>query len=295
MALIQKEPRKLSLYYSPCPNDTFMFDAMIHHKIDTEGLEFEVYYEDIEKLNQGALQGTPDMTKLSTKTISLVLDKYRILNSGAAIGFGVGPLLLAKEIVPNWKENIFNYKIGIPGVNTTANFLLDYAFPENIEPGLPKKIKIEMVFYEIETALLNRKIDLGLVIHESRFTYEKRGLKKLLDLGSYWEEKTGLPIPLAGIVVRKTIPYPIQIRLDRVLKRSIEYAFTNPQSSLAYIRAHSQEMEDEVIQKHIHLYVNELSLDLGLQGRNAFLTLFKYFNSELIREEIFLEKNPSKP
>jgi len=259
-----------------------MFDAMIHHKIDTEGLEFQVSYQDIETLNQEALKSSPDITKLSTKALSLVLKEYRVLNTGAALGFGVGPLLLAKSPIENWKEKIDQFKIGIPGELTTANFLLDYAFPQ-------KKNKIQMVFSSIEEAIVNHTIDLGLVIHESRFTYSQKGLYSLLDLGSYWEEKTGLPIPLAGIVVRRSLGEEVQWKINRVLRRSIEFAFANPSSSLEYVQSHSQEMEADIVQKHINLYVNDFSLDLGEKGKNAFLILLKTMDENYLENQVFIQ------
>ena len=271
----------LSLSFSPCPNDTFMFDALIHHKVDTEGLEFEVRFEDIETLNRNALAGEPDITKLSTKALSLVLDKYLILNSGAALGFGVGPLLLSKMDLPHWKNHIKDYHFGIPGALTTANFLLDFAFPG------PKK-KTEMVFSEIENNLLNDTIDIGLVIHESRFTYQQKGLHKLLDLGNFWEEKTGLPIPLAAIAIKKTLSKEIQLKVERVLRKSIEFAFSYPDSSLSFIRSLSQDMDATVVKKHIDLYVNDYSIQLGDLGKSAILKLFQSFNPQLGEEGLFL-------
>jgi 1,4-dihydroxy-6-naphthoate synthase len=271
----------LKLSFSPCPNDTFMFDAMIHHKIDTEGLRFEVQYQDIETLNQEALKGIPDISKLSTKAISLVLDQYRILSSGAALGFGVGPLLLSKSPIANWEHKIKDLTFGIPGRLTTANFLLDFAFPEN-------KTKVELLFSEIEENLLNETIDIGLVIHETRFTYQKKGLCKLLDLGAYWEEKTHLPIPLAAIVANRNLPYETQKKVERVLHRSISFAFQNPDSSLEYTQSHSQEMEPEIVKSHINLYVNQYSLNLGSMGKEALLTLLKTIHPALKQEGIFL-------
>jgi 1,4-dihydroxy-6-naphthoate synthase len=258
-----------------------MFDALIHHKVDTEGLEFEVHYEDIETLNLSALEGQPDITKLSTKALSLVLESYSILNSGAALGFGVGPLLLSRSEIPDWEQKMETFRIGIPGQLTTANFLLDFAFPV-------KKHKTELVFSEIEDSILQSKIDIGLVIHESRFTYRKKGLHKLLDLGTYWEEKTGLPIPLAAIAVKKSLPPNIKLKVDRVLKRSIEFAFAYPESSMDFVRSLSQDMDEDVVKKHIGLYVNSFSLDLGALGKSALVKLFNSFNPELNREDVFL-------
>ncbi len=273
--------KPLQLSFSPCPNDTFMFDAMIHHKVDTEGLEFDVRFEDIETLNLSAVNGIPDITKLSTKALSQVLDQYRVINSGAALGFGVGPLLLSREPLPGWEDRISNFRFGIPGKLTTANFLLDFAFPV-------KKSKTEMIFSEIEDALLSGKIDIGLVIHESRFTYQKKGLNKLLDLGAYWEEKTGLPIPLAAIVVKRGLVREVQQKIDRVLRRSIEYAFLNPESSLSFVQSHSQEMDADIVKRHIDLYVNDFSIDLGDLGKSSLIRLLKNFIPYLDEETLFV-------
>jgi len=273
----------LKLSFSPCPNDTFMFDALIHHKVDTEGLEFEVHYEDIETLNQNALAGNPDITKLSTKALSLVLDHYIILNSGAALGFGVGPLLLSKTEIPDWENSIPSFLFGIPGKLTTANFLLDFAFPQ-------EKKKKEILFSEIENSLIDQTIDIGLVIHESRFTYQKKGLHKLLDLGTYWEENTGLPIPLAAIAVKRSLPKETSLKIDRVLRRSISFAFENPDSSMDFIRSLSQEMDPDVVKSHVALYVNDYSLDLGPAGKSAILKLFQTFNPHMKEANLFLMK-----
>lgn len=258
---------KIKLSFSPCPNDTFMFDALIHHKVDTEGLEFDVSYDDIETLNKKAFNGDSDMTKLSTSALAHLLDRYIILNSGSALGFGVGPLLVSTRPYENIQEEIASLKIGIPGKFTTANFLLSLAYPKAVNRGV-------LLFSEIEGALISGKIDLGLLIHENRFTYADKGLHKIADLGEFWQERTGLPIPLAGIVVKREFPADQIEKLDRVLNRSIQFAFDNPKSGLEFIRSNAQEMDEEVMYKHIDLYVNKYSLDLGEEGRNAFEYLF---------------------
>jgi 1,4-dihydroxy-6-naphthoate synthase len=259
---------KITLGFSPCPNDTFIFDALIHHKIDTEGLEFEVFYEDVETLNQKAFRGDLDITKLSYHAFAYVADKYVLLDSGSALGFGVGPMLISKrEIsVDDLKANP-NLKIGIPGKYTTANFLLGLAFPEATN-------KQELVFSDIQDALLEDRIDVGLIIHENRFTYQDKGLKKILDLGDYWEQQTGCAIPLGGIVANRNLPVDVQHKINRVLRRSVEFAFANPKSGLEFIRSHAQEMSEEVMYKHIELYVNQYSVDLGTEGRKAIKLLF---------------------
>lgn len=263
---------KLTLGFSPCPNDTFIFDALIHHKIDTEGLDFEVLFEDVETLNQKALKGELDVTKLSFHAFAYVLDKYALLDSGSALGFGVGPLLICKKeniekVTEKLKAQSSNLKVGIPGKYTTANFLLSVAFPQ-------LQNKQIMVFSEIEDALLNDEIDLGLIIHENRFTYQDKGLHKVIDLGSYWEEKTGCAIPLGGIVINRKLPQEIQEKVNRLIRKSVEFAFENPKSGVDFIRSHAQEMDEAVMYKHIELYVNQYSVDLGLEGRKAIDMLF---------------------
>ena len=267
---------KLTIGFSPCPNDTFIFDALIHHKIDTEGLEFEVFYDDVETLNQSAFNGELDITKLSYHAFAYAADKYILLDAGSALGFGVGPLLISDlEIsISDLKKNEIRTASGarapviaIPGKYTTANFLLSLALPEAVN-------KREIVFSDIENAVLDGRVDAGLIIHENRFTYQDKGLRKILDLGDYWEKLTGCPIPLGGIVVNRNLPLKIQHKLNRILQRSVEFAFANPKSGLEYIRSHAQEMSEEVMYKHIDLYVNKFSVDLGVEGKKAVKLLF---------------------
>ncbi len=268
---------KLTLGFSPCPNDTFIFDALIHHKIDTEGLEFEVFYDDVETLNQKAFRGELDITKLSYHAFAYVANQYVLLDAGSALGFGVGPLLISDiEIsisdleegkIVNRNSEIVNPLIGIPGKYTTANFLLGLAFPEATN-------KVELVFSDIEDAVLEGRVDVGLIIHENRFTYQDKGLKKIMDLGDFWEKQTGCAIPLGGIVANRNLPGDIQHKINRVLRKSVEFAFANPKSGLEFIRQHAQEMSEEVMYKHIELYVNKYSVDLGEEGRKAIKLLF---------------------
>ncbi|WP_343531145.1 1,4-dihydroxy-6-naphthoate synthase [Pedobacter sp.] len=263
---------ELTLGFSPCPNDTFIFDALIHSKIDTEGLSFKVFFDDVETLNQKALRGELDITKLSFHAFAYVAEQYALLDAGSALGFGVGPLLICKKenaerIESQLKNGSFELKTGIPGKYTTANFLLGVAYPQLTN-------KQEMVFSEIEDALLNDEIDLGLIIHENRFTYQAKGLHKVIDLGAYWEEFSGCAIPLGGIVVNRNLPLDIQEKVNRLVRKSVEYAFENPKSGIEFIREHAQAMEEEVMYKHIELYVNQYSVDLGTEGRKAVDTLF---------------------
>jgi len=264
---------KLTLGFSPCPNDTFIFDALIHHKIDTEGLEFEVYYDDVETLNQKALRGELNITKLSFHAFAYVANQYALLDAGSALGFGVGPLLISKkdfdgDTAAQLQAPNSELKIGIPGKYTTANFLLGIAYPE-------LQNKQELVFSEIESALLEEKIDLGLIIHENRFTYQDKGLNKIVDLGDYWEKLTGCAIPLGGIVINRNLDRDVQLKVNRLIRQSVEYAFAHPKSSIDFIREHAQAMEESVMYKHIELYVNKYSINLGEEGRKAVDTLFK--------------------
>lgn len=261
---------KLTLGFSPCPNDTFIFDALIHKKIDTAGLDFDVVYEDVETLNQMAFENRLDITKLSFHAFAFALKNYALLDSGSALGHGVGPLLITKnphvsqEYVPAHSKEL---TVGIPGEYTTANFLLNLAFPTLQQKEL-------LLFSTIENAVLHESVDLGLIIHESRFTYQAKGLHKVIDLGNFWEKESGLPIPLGGIVANRRLDTEVQHLVSDLIKRSIEFAFENPQSSLEFIKSQSQEMEEDVIFKHIDLYVNDYSLSLGEKGREAVIELF---------------------
>lgn len=261
---------KLTLGFSPCPNDTFIFDALIHHKIDTEGLEFEVSYDDVETLNQKAMRGALDITKLSFHAFAYVANQYALLDAGSALGFGVGPLLISKKHFEDSELQTPNSElgIGIPGKYTTANFLLGIAYPH-------LQNKQELVFSEIESALLNDQIDLGLIIHENRFTYQDKGLTKIVDLGDYWEKLTGCAIPLGGIVINRNLDREVQLKVNRLIRQSVEFAFAHPKSGIDFIRQHAQAMEESVMYKHIELYVNKYSINLGEEGRKAVDTLFK--------------------
>lgn len=279
---------KLKLGFSPCPNDTFIFDALIHHKIDTEGLEFEVYFDDVETLNQKALAAELDITKLSFHAYAYVHEKYVLLDAGSALGFGVGPLLICKnqEIANNLDPELI---VGIPGVYTTANFLLGIAYPQLGN----KKV---LVFSDIESSLIDNTIDIGLIIHENRFTYQEKGLHKIMDLGSYWETLTGCAIPLGGIVVNRSLDIETQHKVNRLIRKSVEYAFENPKSGLEFIKSHAQEMSEEVMYKHIDLYVNDYSIELGSEGRKAIDVMFKMAEEKgiisPIKKDIFLNPLP---
>ncbi len=257
---------ELRLGFSTCPNDTFIFDALVHHKIDTEGLNFEILLADVEELNKAAFEHQIDITKLSYHAYAYVSNNYTLLDSGSALGNNNGPLLISKfKIYP---DEIDDLNIAIPGKYTTANLLLSIAYPN----ALYKK---EYLFSDIEEAVLSNEVDAGLIIHENRFTYESKGLLKIMDLGEFWEDKTNLPIPLGGIVVNKKLAMDIQLKINRLIRKSIEYAYENPESSLGFIKQYAQEMNPEVMRKHIALYVNEYSLDLGEKGKSAIAILYK--------------------
>jgi 1,4-dihydroxy-6-naphthoate synthase len=241
---------------------------MLHGKIDTEGITFIPVIEDVESLNQKALQQALAITKLSYHAFAHLVDKYILLDAGSALGFGVGPLLISKNKIEHIEDKIANLKIGIPGKLTTANFLLNIAFPQAQQ-------KVEMVFSEIENALINEEIDLGLIIHENRFTYAAKGLHKVIDLGSFWEQKTGSAIPLGGIVMSRKYDKETLDKVNRIMARSVEFAMKNPLSSAEFVKQHAQEMEESVMVQHIQLYVNKYSLNLGVEGRKAVSTLLE--------------------
>lgn len=278
---MNQSTNQLTIGFSPCPNDCFIFDALIHGKIDTEGLQFEVVMGDVEALNQKAFRGELDITKLSYNAYAYLTKHYQLLDAGSALGNNCGPILISKsELVVSDST-----KIAIPGKYTTANFLLSLAFPE-------AKNKIELLFSDIEDAVLTGKVDAGLIIHENRFTYEQKGLKKIIDFGEYWETLANAPIPLGGIVIKRNFPTDLKQKVNRVLRKSVEYAFANPKSSLNFVKAHAQEMSEEVIYKHIGLYVNDYSIDLGTEGKRAIKLLFDKAQElgviNKIEEEIFL-------
>ncbi len=255
-----------TLGFSPCPNDCFIFDALVHKKIDTQGIDFEVVMEDVEALNNRAFRQELDVTKLSYHAFAYINDVYALLNSGSALGFNCGPLLVRHR-----EFDIADHvgiSVAIPGKNTTANFLLSLAYPQVTH-------KVEMLFSDIEQAVIDGKVDAGLLIHENRFTYESKGLKKIADLGEFWESLIHAPIPLGGIVVKRSIDKPVQATIDKLIRQSVEYAFANPESSMPYVEAHAQEMSRDVMKKHIGLYVNSFSVDLGPTGKAAVLTMFE--------------------
>lgn len=253
--------KTLRLSISPCPNDTFMFDAIVNGRIDCEGLSFEVEYHDIEELNHGVEALGPDISKISCAVLPAIKQHYSLLDSGAALGRGNGPLLVRRKGDKGAIKHLL-----VPGVHTTANALVGRLFPQ-IEYREP------MLFSKIAEAVERGDADGGVLIHEGRFVYERRNLELVADLGVEWERQTDLPLPLGGIVIKRELGDEMRSRVEQVLRRSIEYAFDNPSLSRDYIKAHAQEMEDDVIEKHIALFVNDFSLSLGEQGRRVICTL----------------------
>jgi 1,4-dihydroxy-6-naphthoate synthase len=258
----------LTLGFSPCPNDTFIFDALVNRKIDTEGLDFDVRLEDVETLNQWAMQGRLDISKISYGVLPLVLDRYELLDAGGALGKGVGPLLIARHPIP--LDDISECRIAIPGQRTTAHLLFSLAFPE-------ARHKEFMIFSAIEDAVLAGKVDCGVIIHENRFTYQHKGLTKLLDLGEFWEKETGSPIPLGGIVLRRGQDPALAVKINTLIRKSLEYAFSHYPDLPDYVRDHAQEMDQQVMRQHIDLYVNNYSLSLGHDGEKAIQNLLQTY------------------
>jgi 1,4-dihydroxy-6-naphthoate synthase len=256
---------QLSLAFSPCPNDTFIFDALVNQKIDTEGFEFSVVMEDVETLNLRALSHQYDISKISYGVYPQLLESYSILNSGSALGKGVGPLLISGSIE---KELSLEDVVAVPGENTTAHFLFSRLFPQH-------KSKVFIRYNEIEDFVLQKK-GLGVIIHENRFTYREKGLHLIKDLGQYWEQETALPIPLGGIVIKREIEKRVQQKVDKLIQLSIQNAFKEYPAFGDYIRCNAQEMNDEIIRKHIDLYVNHYSLNLASDGKNAILEMLRF-------------------
>jgi 1,4-dihydroxy-6-naphthoate synthase len=268
---------KLTLGFSPCPNDTFIFDAMVHGRVDTEGLQFDYFLADVEELNRRAFEGKVDITKMSYHAYAYAAQSYLILDSGSALGRKNGPLLISKKDLG--KEDIEKASVAIPGKYTTANLLFSIAWPR----ALNKK---EYVFSEIEDALLNEEVDAGLIIHETRFTYQKKGLRKIEDMGEFWEGLTGMPVPLGAIVINRNISSDVALKVNRVLKRSLEYAIGDSGSAYEFVARNAQEMDRGVMKEHIRLYVNEFTADLGAEGREAVEKLFSIAGKEKVIPEM---------
>jgi len=260
-----------TLGFSPCPNDTFIFDALVNHKIDTEGIEVNAVLEDVETLNRWALAGKLDITKLSFPAFFQSLNDYILLDSGSALGKGVGPLLITKNKNQLTESEVNHATVALPGKNTTANLLFSFAYPQAVK-------KQFVIFSGIEDAVLSSKTDLGVIIHENRFTYQQKGLNKVIDLGEYWETKMNAPIPLGGIAIKRTIEPAQAKRINKLIRKSLDYAFAHYPFITDYVKEHSQEMSEDVMRKHIELYVNNYSLELGNDGRKAIEILHSVYN-----------------
>lgn len=259
---------KYSLGISPCPNDTFIFDALLHNKINTHGIEFELHLADVETLNQWALEGKLDITKLSFPALFKSLHHYKLLLSGAALGKGVGPLLISKKEFQ--LQKIKDCSIAIPGKNTTANFLLHFALPN-------ANNKIEFIFSEIENAVQCQQVDCGVIIHENRFTYLEKGLIKILDLGEYWEQETKLPIPLGGIAIKTSLGNNVKNIINKCIFDSVTYAMNRYPYLSDFVLTNAQEMNEDVMRKHIDLYVNHYTQLLNDNAKQAIETMLKYY------------------
>lgn len=260
------DARPLTLGFSPCPNDTFIFHALVHGVVQAQGLAFRERLEDVETLNRLAAESALDVTKVSYGAVPHLLRDYVLLRSGGALGRGCGPLLVSRR--PLAPASLSGARIAIPGRRTTAALLLRLFAPDAAEP-------VEMVYGDIMPAVARGEVDAGLIIHESRFTYPAHGLVRVADLGAWWEGETGLPIPLGGIVARRALGGDVLRAVDDALRRSVEHAFAHPQASAAYVRAHAQEMDDAVARQHIELYVNRFSVDVGEEGERAVAELFR--------------------
>jgi 1,4-dihydroxy-6-naphthoate synthase len=274
---------KLTIGFSPCPNDTFIFEALINGRVDTEGVDYDWFLADVEELNHNALEGSVDITKISYHAYAYVARQYLLLDSGGALGRGNGPLLISKRKI--YPDEINDIRIAIPGKYTTANLLLSIAWPE-------ANNKYEYLFSAIPDVILSGEADAGLIIHETRFTYEAMGLQKIADLGEYWEKISGMPIPLGAIVANRRIPEDIAVKVNSAIRRSIDFATSDPEPASAFIKNHARELDESVIRKHIQLYVNKFSQSLGSEGKEAVKKLYSVAAAKKIipemPEKIFL-------
>jgi 1,4-dihydroxy-6-naphthoate synthase len=265
---------KLTLGFSPCPNDTFIFDALVNKKIDTGGLDFEVLLEDVETLNQWAFEDRLAVSKLSFATWVQVAAQYRLLESGAALGRGVGPLLIGAQPFAGTglealRAAVARHPVALPGRHTTAHLLFRYAFPQAQQKEFQAFHQIENTVLQSAAQASEAQQYLGVIIHENRFTYQNKGLHQWLDLGAYWEQQTGLPIPLGGIAIKKELGEDVAVQVSALIRASLEYAFERYPVLPAYVRRHAQEMDEAVMRQHIDLYVNEYSLQLDEEAWKA--------------------------
>lgn len=276
---------KLTLGFSPCPNDTWIFEAMVHGRIDTEGIEYEWFLADVEELNQRALAGNVDITKMSYHAYAHTAQNYLLLDSGSALGRNNGPLVVSRRKI--YPDELNEAVIAIPGKYTTANLLFSIFWPEALK-------KREYLFSDIPEAVLSGEADAGLIIHETRFIYKKLGLNKVADTGELWENKTGMPVPLGGIVIHRHVSEDIALKVNRAIRRSLEYAYSDPAASSDFIKKHACEVDASVMKEHIDLYVNRFTMSLGEEGREAVRKLYSIAGEKKIipslPERIFLIK-----
>lgn len=270
---------KLTLGFSPCPNDTFIFDALVSGKVDTGNYEFDVVLEDVQTLNEWALAGKLDITKLSFPALFQAGQTYNLLRSGAALGRGVGPLLVSAKPLDQISTPIENLRVALPGQHTTAHLLFNFAHPD-------AKNKTHLVFSDIEKAVLDDEVDLGVLIHENRFTYAERGLHLVHDLGSVWEQRMDVPIPLGAIAIRKDLGAGVANDITQMIQRSLAHAWEQYPVLPEFVTRHAQEMSEDVMRRHINLYVNEFTNDLGEEGMRAVDTLRKQFDSIAVTETL---------
>jgi len=270
----------IKIAISPCPNDTFMFWAMLHRQTDAFGMNFSVDMRDIEQLNRAATEQEFDVVKISYAHYPKVSQAYQLLTAGSALGFGNGPLLVSRRKV--YPDEIPHLRIAIPGVYTTANMLLTIAYPTATN-------KKEYLFSDIEEVILSDEADAGLLIHETRFTYQRKGLHKILDLGEYWENTYSMPLPLGGIAVRRDLSQDKKQKLNLALSESIKYAMQNTDLPEHFVKRHAKAMDIDVCRKHISLYVNDFSVDLGDKGKQAVAVFFEKGLFSNIMQPIFVE------
>lgn len=258
----------VTIGFSPCPNDTYIFDALVNGKIDTGRLHFDPVLLDVEELNKSALRGSLDVTKLSFRAYADVSHAYILCDSGSALGWGVGPLVVAAD---ERLDTASDFTVAIPGLHTTANFLFRMFFPHVTRFR-------EMLFSEIEDAVANGDVDAGVIIHENRFTYRQKGLFRMADLGELWEAETRQPIPLGGIAVKRALPIVHSAKINELIRQSVEHANLHPSGTDEYVALHAQSMEPSVRRQHIGLYVNRHSVDLGIDGQAA----IRYFYTKAL-------------
>lgn len=276
---------QIQLAFSTCPNDTFIFEALVNNRLSDVSYSFDYALADIQELNRLALDAQVDMVKISYALYPMISENYQLLTAGSALGRGVGPLVVSKRKI--YPDEVEHAKVAIPGETTTANMLFTLAFPN-------AKNKHVYLFSDIEEAVLQNEADVGVLIHEGRFTFEQKGLKKIIDLGDFWERTSSHPIPLGGIAVRRCLPEKVKQELNSLTRQSVEFAFANTQVVMPFIKKYAQEMDEHVMQKHISLYVNGFTIDLGEKGKQAVADLlnrsasFEQFKQYVLAEPIFV-------